>query len=118
MVPFSTVAPDPVEGFHHLIPVGAYPFFHPGKDVWAKADMLTCIAFHRLDRVLLSGRHAAPSLQPGDFAAIQRAILAALVSHHGPAQPPQARPGAADAYLDGIMIQAHFGFLPFARGVC
>jgi len=78
VVPFSTVAPDPVEGFHHLIPVGAYPFFHPGKDVWAKADMLTCIAFHRLDRVLLSGRHAAPSLQPGDFAAIQRAILAAL----------------------------------------
>lgn len=39
VVPFSTVAPNPVEAFHHLIPVGAYPFFHPQRDVWAKGDM-------------------------------------------------------------------------------
>jgi uncharacterized protein YifN (PemK superfamily) len=78
VVPFSTVAPEPLEAFHHLIPVGAYPFFHPRKDVWAKGDMLTCVAFRRLDRVLLNGRYVAPSLRLGDFAAIQRAILAAL----------------------------------------
>jgi uncharacterized protein YifN (PemK superfamily) len=78
VVPFSTVAPDPVEAFHHLILVGAYPFFHPQNDVWAKADTLTCVAFRRLDRVLLNGRYVAPSLRADDFAAIQRAILAAL----------------------------------------
>ena len=78
VVPFSTVAPEPVEAFHHIIPVGAYPFFHLHKDVWAKSDMLTCVAFRRLDRVLVNGRYVAPSLRPGDFAAIQLAILAAL----------------------------------------
>ena len=78
VVPFSTVAPDPVEAFHHRIPIGAYPFFDPLRDVWAKADMLTCVAFHRLDRGLLNGRYVAPGLQSHDFAAIQRAILAAL----------------------------------------
>jgi len=78
VVPFSTVAPNPVEAFHHLIPVGVYPFFHPKKDVWAKGDMLTCLAFRRLDRVLLNGRYSAPNLQLDDFAAIQRAVLAAL----------------------------------------
>src|SRR5664279_1414973 len=67
-----------LEAFHHAIPVGAYPFFHPHKDVWAKSDMLTCVAFRRLDRVLLNGRYVAPSLRPDDFAAIQLAILAAL----------------------------------------
>lgn len=56
-VPSSTVVPDPVEAFHHLIPVGTYPFFHPQSDVWAKGDMLTCVAFRRLDRVLLNGRY-------------------------------------------------------------
>jgi len=78
VVPFSTVAPDPVEAFHHLIRVGTYPFFHPQKDVWAKGDMLTCVAFRRLDRVLLNGRHVAPGLRPDDFATIRRTILAAL----------------------------------------
>jgi mRNA interferase MazF len=78
VVPFSTVAPDPIEAFHHLIPVGAYPFFHPQRDVRAKGDMLTFVAFRPLDRVLLNGRHVAPCLQPDDFTAIQRAIPAAL----------------------------------------
>jgi uncharacterized protein YifN (PemK superfamily) len=78
VVPFSTVAPDPVEAFHHRIPVGAYSFFHPRIDVWAKGDMLTCVGFRRLDRVLLNGQYVAPGLQSHDFAAIQRAIFAAL----------------------------------------
>jgi mRNA interferase MazF len=78
VVPYSTVVPTPVEVFHHLITVGSYPFFHRQKDVWAKGDMLTCVALHRLDRVLLNGRYVAPSLRHEDFASIQRAILAAL----------------------------------------
>ena len=82
VVPFSTVAPEPIEAFHHLIPVGAYPFFHPRRDVWAKGDMLTCVAFRRLDRVLLNGHYVAPSLRPDDFTAIQRAVLAALEIRH------------------------------------
>jgi hypothetical protein len=39
---------------------------------------------NRLDRVLLNGRYVAPSLRPGDFAAIQLAILAALEIRHRP----------------------------------
>jgi uncharacterized protein YifN (PemK superfamily) len=70
--------PDPVEAFHHLIPVGAYPFFHPQRDVWAKGDMLTCVAFRRLDRVLHNGRYVAPTLQPNAFAAVRRTVFAAL----------------------------------------
>jgi hypothetical protein len=81
VVPFSTVAPDPVEAFHHRIPAGAYPFFHPQKDVWAKGDMLTRVAFRWLDRVLLNGRYVAPGLGPDDVAAVQRTILAALEIH-------------------------------------
>jgi uncharacterized protein YifN (PemK superfamily) len=57
--------------------VGTYPFFHAHRDVWAKGDMLTCVAFRRLDRVLLNGHYVAPSLRPDDFTAIQRAVLAA-----------------------------------------
>lgn len=78
VVPFSTVMPYPIERFHHVIPIGAYPFFDPAKDTWAKGDMVTCVAFHRLDRVILNGRYVTPRLRAEDFAAIQRAVLAAL----------------------------------------
>jgi uncharacterized protein YifN (PemK superfamily) len=78
VVPFSTVMPQPVEAHHHEIPAGTYPFFHPAKSTWAKADMLTCVSFRRLDRVLLHGRYVSPSLWPRDFQAVQRAVLAAL----------------------------------------
>jgi len=40
--------------------------------------MVTCVAFRGLDRVLLNGRYVAPGLRRDDFAAVQRAILAAL----------------------------------------
>ncbi len=64
VVPFSTAKPDPVEAFHHMIQAGRYPFFRPNADVWAKADMLTCVAFRRLDRVLLNGREWPPWRSP------------------------------------------------------
>jgi mRNA interferase MazF len=57
---------------------GRVSVLSPAAVCVAKGDMLTCVGFRRLDRVLLNGRYVAPSLQPNDFAAIQRAILAAL----------------------------------------
>lgn len=78
VAPFSTVAPVPVEPHHYEIQAGAYPFFDPAKSVWAKADMLTSVSFRRPDRVLLHGRYVSPSLNPDDFQAIRRAVLAAL----------------------------------------
>ncbi len=62
VVPFSTVAPHEIEDHHHIIRCGKYPFFDPVRDVWAKADMLTCVCFERLDRVLINGRYGSPSL--------------------------------------------------------
>ena len=78
VVPFSTVAPHEIEPHHHEIPAGTYDFFDPAKTTWAKCDMLTCVCFDRLDRLLLYGRYAAPQLKPADLAAIQLAVGRAL----------------------------------------
>ncbi|HMF76383.1 MAG TPA: type II toxin-antitoxin system PemK/MazF family toxin [Bryobacteraceae bacterium] len=78
VVPFSSVAPFEIEPHHHEILAGKYPFFDPVKSVWAKADMLTCVSFQRLDRVLQYGRYASPMLQPDDLEAIQIAVAEAL----------------------------------------
>lgn len=78
VVPFSTAVPQPPEAFHHRIAAGRYPFLSAAKSSWAKCDMLTCVAFHRLDRLLLQGKHIAPSLEPEDFSAIRRGVLRAL----------------------------------------
>ncbi|WP_420239995.1 type II toxin-antitoxin system PemK/MazF family toxin [Telmatobacter bradus] len=51
VVPFSTVAPDPIEPFHYKIPAGRYSFFRPDTDIWVKADMITHVSFAGLDRV-------------------------------------------------------------------
>lgn len=81
MVPFSTVAPREIEPHHVEIPPGRYAFFDPAKSVWAKADMLTCVSFERLDRLLLYGRYAAPQLEPADLVKIQQAVAEALQFH-------------------------------------
>jgi uncharacterized protein YifN (PemK superfamily) len=78
VVPFSTVPPHEIELHHHEIPSGKYPFFDPAKPIWAKADMLTCVCFERLDRLLVFGRYNAPSLTADDFDCIQRAVASAL----------------------------------------
>ena len=52
VVPFSTVAPNPIESYHHRIPANSYSFFKGDTDVWAKADMITHVSLARLDRLL------------------------------------------------------------------
>lgn len=81
VVPFSTVVPHEVEPHHVEIPPGRYDFFDPVKPAWAKADMLTCVSYGRLDRLLLYGRYAAPQLNPEDLMRIQRAVAEALQLH-------------------------------------
>ncbi len=81
VVPFSTVVPREIEPHHFQVPVGGYEFFDRSKPSWAKADMLTCVGFGRLDRLLLNGRFAAPMLNDADFLEIQKCVAHALQLH-------------------------------------
>jgi mRNA interferase MazF len=81
VVPFSSVAPRDVEPHHFEIPTGKYDFFDASKTTWAKADMLTCVSFERLDRLLQYGRYAAPRLDEVDLLSIQQAVAGALQLH-------------------------------------
>lgn len=78
IVPFSTLAPAHVEPYHHVIARDKYPFFTPGQEIWAKADMLTHVAFSRLDRVIVHARYAAPFLDEMDMCGIYKAVLHAV----------------------------------------
>lgn len=78
VVPFSTQPPTNLERHHVQMPRGKYPFFHVDKEVWAKGDLISHVSFHRLDRVLIDGRHSHAELSPEDFKSIQRAVLYAL----------------------------------------
>jgi mRNA interferase MazF len=78
VVPFSTVAPHEIEPHHYEIRPGTYDFFDAAKTTWAKCDMLTCVCFERLDRLLLYGRYQAPRLRLNDLQAIQRCVGHAL----------------------------------------
>jgi uncharacterized protein YifN (PemK superfamily) len=78
VVPFSTVPPREIEPHHYEIQHGIYDFFDPARPVWAKCDMLTCVCFERLDRLLLYGRYQAPMLRSKDLQAIQGCVSQAL----------------------------------------
>jgi mRNA interferase MazF len=78
VVPFSTVAPNPVEPFHVRIPANTYGFLKKDTDVWVKGDLVAHVSFQRLDRVLENGRFTSPSLTNDDFAAIQIAVWEGL----------------------------------------
>ena len=78
VVPFSNVAPDPIEAFHLKIPANRYSFFRPDTDVWVKGDMITHVAFARLDRVKDGNRWCSPMLQTNDVEAVQTAVWHAL----------------------------------------
>jgi uncharacterized protein YifN (PemK superfamily) len=81
VVPFSTVAPRDVEPHHLEILPGTYDFLDPTKSTWAKADMLTCVCFDRLDRLILYGRYVAPPLKDKHLSEIQRCVAHALQLH-------------------------------------
>jgi uncharacterized protein YifN (PemK superfamily) len=78
VVPFSTVAPNPVEPFHFRVPANTYSFFKRNTDVWAKCDLITHVSLQRLDRVLDGGKYCSPKLAPAEFLEIQRCVWEAL----------------------------------------
>ena len=76
--PPEMVAPHQIEAHHYEIRAGAYDLLDPTRSVWAKCDMLTCVCFERLDRLLLYGRYQAPMLRFKDLQAIQVCVSQAL----------------------------------------
>ena len=87
VAPLSTVAPDDPEPCHYRIPAGRCEFLHSTQPSWVKADMLTCVAFHRLDRLVLRGSYLAPVLDSPDLVGIRGAVLSALGFRSGLTQP-------------------------------
>jgi mRNA interferase MazF len=78
VVPFSTVAPSPIERFHYRIPAGRYPFQDAVRDTWAKCNMLGTVSFARLSRVTINRREEVPELNPADLTGIRTAAAAFL----------------------------------------
>jgi mRNA interferase MazF len=78
VVPISTVAPNPIEKYHHRIPADTYSFFKAGTDCWAKGDMVTNVSPARLDRVIDNGKYCAPKLNPDDTLCIQKIVWEAI----------------------------------------
>jgi uncharacterized protein YifN (PemK superfamily) len=85
VVPISTVEPRPVEKWHHELQDTSLPVSLRQKRCWAKCDMVSTVAFWRLDRVCI-GKHPTTGKRmyvshvvcPQDFAAIRSAVLAGL----------------------------------------
>jgi uncharacterized protein YifN (PemK superfamily) len=85
IVPLSTVEPIPFEKCHHEIDPASLPHPFCSKRSWAKCDLLSTVAFWRLDRVK-AGRDRATGkriyvshvVTPQDLKAIQDAILHVL----------------------------------------
>ncbi len=78
VVPISTVAPNPVEGYHLRIPANKYSCFKKDTDVWAKGDMVAHVSFQRLDRVLCDGKWSTPTVSFEDLNRIQNLVWEAL----------------------------------------
>lgn len=57
VVPLSTTEPVPIEKCHHEVRDSSLPRYLLGKRHWAKCDVVTTVAFWRLDRVR-DGRHS------------------------------------------------------------
>lgn len=75
VVPLSTVAPNPVKPFHHLMAAGSLPPELGARDSWAKCDMVCTVSLRRLDWV--SGRKALRVLDH-DLVAVRRGVAVAL----------------------------------------
>ena len=57
VVPLSTAAPRVIEPYHYRITPDKYSFFKAEEEIWAKADMLTHVAFTRLVHSTVSSFH-------------------------------------------------------------
>ncbi len=78
VVPLSKTAPDCIEKHHCAFGPRSYTFFHSSETVWAKADMVCCVARHRLDRLRFNGRYQSCDLRKDDLERIRGAVLSAL----------------------------------------
>jgi mRNA interferase MazF len=58
VVPISKTPPSRPEPHHCEFKPRSYHFFDQTESVWAKADMVCCVAAHRLDRVKINGRYS------------------------------------------------------------
>ena len=85
IVPISTTEPYPIEKWHHELRDGSLPVSLRGARHWAKCDMVTTVAFWRLDRVRVgkdptTGKrtYVTHVVCPEDLTAIRVAVLHAL----------------------------------------
>jgi mRNA interferase MazF len=78
VVPTSKTPPLTAMGCHCKFPPRSYEFFDPIESVWAKADLVTCVAHHRLDRVKINGRYSRAVIRRDDLQRVRRAVLHAL----------------------------------------
>jgi mRNA interferase MazF len=78
VVPISKTPPSLPEPHHCEFKPRSYHFFDQVESVWAKADMVTCVAAHRLDRMKINGRYSRAQIRKEDLLAIRKAVLYAL----------------------------------------
>jgi uncharacterized protein YifN (PemK superfamily) len=78
VVPISKTAPCPAEAHHCEFKPRSYHFFDPIESVWAKCDMVTSVASHRLDRVKVAGRYCRVQIRKEDLGRIRTAVLHTL----------------------------------------
>lgn len=78
VVPLSTAVPRVVRPYHHCIRAGTYPFLHGQQDSWAKCDMLSVVAYYRLDRLDDAGKWTTPRIALDDLRQIWRSIQLVL----------------------------------------
>src|SRR5450432_2925614 len=63
VVPISRTPPSSPEPYHCEFKARSYQFFDQVESVWAKANMVTCVASHRLDRVRIDGRYSRAQIR-------------------------------------------------------
>jgi uncharacterized protein YifN (PemK superfamily) len=78
VVPLSKTSPMPPEGCHHEFKPRSYCFLNEIESVWAKADMVTCVGKHGLDRIKVNGKYSRVAIRRNDLMAIRRAVLHTL----------------------------------------
>ncbi len=78
VVPPSKTSPLPPQSHHCEFKPGSYHFFDRVESVWAKGDMITCVAARRLDRIRINGRYSRVQIRKVDLNLIRRAVLHAL----------------------------------------
>ena len=78
IVPISKTPPLPPSACHREFSPRSYAFLHATESVWAKADMVCCVASTRLDRMTVGSRYCHCELRKDDLEAIKRCVLHAL----------------------------------------